>query len=148
MIECYVSDCDLHSKDEPYCGSMKCTRKEMYDIDVIADKVHALAWEKGWHSKEDNEDDFVERACNNLHDEVSELHEAWRNNKLRELCDKADKMETYGIEPLTCLEAEMEDIVIRVFDNCRKLNVDIKSAIDRKHLYNMTRPERHRGKRS
>jgi len=120
----------------------------MNTLDEIADEVYALAKEKGWHNDSESEDAFVERACNNLHDEVSELHEAWRNNTLRLPCDKASKMANIGIEPLTCLEEEMADIIIRVLDNCRKLGVDITSAVQKKHYYNKTRSHRHGGKRS
>ena len=120
----------------------------MKTINQIASEIHMLAWEKGWHSENETEDHFIERACNNLHDEVSELHEAWRNNKLRQLCDKAEKMKAAGINPLTCIEEEMADIVIRVLDNAMRLHVDIQSAVERKHLFNTTRPFRHGGKRS
>lgn len=113
-----------------------------------AKAVHELAREKGWHSSAEPEDAFVERACNNLHDEVSELHEAWRNNQLRHLCDKAVKMQEAGIEPLTCLEEELADIVIRVLDNAEKLGVDIERAVERKHRFNKTRLIRHGGKKS
>lgn len=120
----------------------------MKDIDEIADKVHKLAWEKGWHSKDEDEDHFIERACNNFHDEISELHEAWRNNKLHDLCDKTEELQVAKIGPLTNIEEEFADIIIRVLDACRKLNVDIQSAIERKHLYNKTRSHRHGNKRS
>lgn len=123
-------------------------REGMGTLDGIADAVHSLAWKKGWHSADETEDSFIERACNNLHDEVSELHEAWRNNELHNHCDKAPLMEKIGIEPLTNIEEEMADIVIRVLDNCRKLNVDIQSAVIRKHKFNETRPMRHGDKRS
>lgn len=120
----------------------------MKTLNEMADAVHRLAWEKGWHSEAEGEDAFIERACNNLHDEVSELHEAWRNNELRGECDKAQKMRDAGIEPLTCIEEEFADIIIRVLDNCRKLNVDIQSAVERKHRFNATRSHRHGGRRS
>jgi NTP pyrophosphatase (non-canonical NTP hydrolase) len=120
----------------------------MKTLNEIADAVHALAWKKGWHSDSEGEDTFVERACNNLHDEISELHEAWRDNKLRAPCDKADLMTAAGIAPLSCIEEEFADIVIRALDNCRKLGVDIQSAIERKHAFNATRSPRHGGKRS
>jgi len=112
----------------------------METLTEIAEAVHQLAWDKGWHSQDENEDAFIERACNNLHDEISELHEAWRNNKLHEQCDKPI--------PLTCLEEEFADIIIRVLDNCRKLNVDIQTAVKIKHNYNLTRSHRHGNKRS
>ena len=120
----------------------------MKTLTEIADAVHALALDKGWHNTEEDEDQFIERACNNLHDEISELHEAWRNNKLHALCDKSEAMVTLGVQPLTCLEEEYADILIRVLDNCRKLNVDIQSAVERKHAYNKWRPFRHGGKKS
>jgi NTP pyrophosphatase (non-canonical NTP hydrolase) len=120
----------------------------MKTLNEIADTVHALAWEKGWHSEKEGEDAFIERICNNLHDEVSELHEAWRNNELHLPCEKAEKMIEMGIHPLTCIEEEFADIIIRVLDNCRKLGVDIQSAIERKHKFNQGRAHRHGGKRS
>jgi NTP pyrophosphatase (non-canonical NTP hydrolase) len=108
-------------------------------LDEIADAVHDLAWEKGWHNESETEDSFIERMCNNLHDEISELHEAWRRNKLREGCDKP-------IE-LSCLEEELADIIIRVLDSAKRLNINIRRAIEVKHEYNKTRPYRHGNKR-
>lgn len=119
-----------------------------FSLNELADMVHELAWEKGWHDDNISEDAFVESATNNLHNEVSELHEAWRNNKLRDWCDKAQKMITAGIVPLTCLEEELADILIRVLDNARRLKVDIQKAVICKHQFNETRPYRHGGKRS
>ena len=118
------------------------------DINQIAQRVHNLAVSKGWHDENETEDSFIERTCNNMHDEVSELHEAWRNNKLHDLCDKADEMEKNNIKPLTYIEEELADIIIRAMDSAVKLGVDIGDAINRKHLYNSSRKQRHGGKRS
>ena len=117
-------------------------------IGKIAAEVHKLAWEKGWHSHDETEDHFIERTCNNLHDEVSELHEGWRNNRLHSPCDKAAKLAELGLPFLSCLEEELADIVIRVLDASKKLGVDIRRAIIVKHEFNRTRPRRHGGKRS
>ena len=110
------------------------------NIKAISKEVHNLAWEKGWHSELEDEDKFVERTCNNLHDEISELHTAWRGNKLREKCDKPIN--------LTYLEEELADIVLRVFDGALKLNVDLERAIKVKHEYNKVRTYRHGNKKS
>lgn len=118
----------------------------MNTLNEIADAVHSLAREKGWHEKEQSEGQFVETACNNQHNEVSELHEAYRNGTLHSLCDKAAKMEAAGIQPLTCMEEELADQVIRALDSSRRLGVDILSAVQRKHAFNATRPYRHGGK--
>ena len=117
-------------------------------LDDIADAVHSLACAKGWHDDDCDEDSYIERSCNNLHDEVSELHDAWRNNNLHNLCDKALEMRRVGIESLTCIEEEYADIIIRVLDDCRTLGVNIQSAIERKHKFNSHRSYRHGGKRS
>lgn len=120
----------------------------MDTLKEIALAVHALAIEKGWHDEKETEDHFIERTCNNIHNEVSELHEAWRNGELHEWCDKAENMKKLGIEPLTCLEEELADIIIRALDSSMKLKIDILSAIKRKHQYNQTRSYRHGNKKS
>jgi NTP pyrophosphatase (non-canonical NTP hydrolase) len=112
----------------------------MNTLNKIADVVHKNACAKGFHSEIETEDRFIERACNNLHDEISELHEAWRNGKLRYPCDK-------GI-PLTCLDEELADLIIRTLDISKCLNVDIQRAVETKHKYNTTRAHRHGNKKS
>jgi len=118
------------------------------DMDIFADLVYDNAKAKGFHDKPETEDEFVERSCNNLHDEVSELHTAWRDNKLHDLCDKAGSMEAQGLRPLTYIEEEHADIIIRALDSARQLGVNILEACWIKHQYNTTRSIRHGGKRS
>lgn len=118
------------------------------EINKIATLINKLAHTKGWYDKPMTEDEYVEKSCNNLHDEVSELHEAYRNNHLRDLCDKAEKMKDAGIKPLTCLEEELADIFIRTCDNAKHLGVNLASAVERKHAFNATRPYRHGGKKT
>lgn len=136
MSEGFINNLDGNF-DKSYNRSNNMGQKT---INEIAIEVNQLAWKSGWHSDKETEDQFIERACNNLHDEISELHEAWRNNKLHEQCDKDI--------PLTCIEEEFADIVIRALDNCVKLGVDIERAIRIKHNYNKTRSHRHGGKKS
>jgi len=117
-------------------------------INEVARNCYNVAASKGWHENEANKTDLqlVETFVANCHAEVSELWEAARGGKLRKLCDKADKMEELGIAPLTCLQEELADIVIRVFDFSESIGVNIASAIDRKSSFNATRPHRHGGK--
>ncbi len=112
-------------------------------VDQIADMVHENAKAKGFHPEGQSEREFINEQVANLHDEVSELHEAWRNGTLRSLCDKAEKMVQLGLPPLTCAEEEYADIIIRALDQCRRLGVDISRAIEIKHKFNVTRPHRH-----
>lgn len=120
----------------------------MKTLNEIADAVHANAVEKGFHDFAESHDRFIDSQTNNLHDEVSELHEAWRNGKFFQPCDKAPLMERMALKPLNCAEEEYADIIIRALDQCRRLNIDIQTAIEVKHAFNKTRPHRHGGKLS
>lgn len=82
----------------------------------------------------------------NLHEECSELWTAYRASSLNELCDKAEKMKEHGIEPLTCAEEELADILIRTLDTCAAFNIDIGRAVKAKMAYNRTRPYRNGNK--
>ena len=117
-------------------------------LKLLANKLHESAVAKGWYENSQDEDAFVERMCNNLHDEISELHEAWRNGKLREPCDKAKKMFDAGLPVLSCLEEELADIIIRTLDNAAYLSVNIDRAVETKDAYNHHRAYRHGGKKS
>lgn len=90
--------------------------------------------------------DAMARYTTNLHREVSELWEAARAGELDALCDKAEKMRAAGIEPLTCAEEELADIIIRALDTAAVLGIDIDRAVRMKHAFNETRPHRHGGK--
>lgn len=122
----------------------------MTTLNEIADAVHANAIDKGFHdmSPAFDRDHFIDSQTNNLHDEVSELHEAWRRGDFDKWCDKFKAMSNMGFTPLTCAEEEYADILIRVLDQCARLDIDIQRAIETKHEYNKTRPHRHGGKLS
>ena len=83
-------------------------------LNELADRVHQLAKDKGWHSFQETDDEFITRAINNAHGEVSELWEAFRSGTFSSPCDKSQKMRDAGIEPLTCVEEECADISIPV----------------------------------
>ena len=106
--------------------------------------VHDLAKEKGWYDTPETEQQFISRTCNNITGEVSELWESARKSQLHKPCDK--DTEALGLPPLSCLEEELADIVIRVLDAAARLGVDLGRAVAIKHSYNGTRPYRHGGK--
>lgn len=114
----------------------------MKSISEWTNKVHKLAREKGWYDTltSINSSDVVEKACNNFHNEISELHEAHRKRNLFYPCDK-------GIQ-LTCLEEELADIMIRIMDFASYMGVDLENAISVKHEFNKTRSYRHGNKES
>lgn len=113
------------------------------EIDEMADKIHENAHRHGFHDPNQSEGDFLAHMGMNKHGEISELYDAWRAGHLHGPCDKADKMIALGLPPLTCAEEEYADLVIRAFDECRRLGIDIAQAIAVKHAYNLTRPFKH-----
>lgn len=121
-----------------------CSETGFRSLNVMAVKVHDLAKEKGWYDTPETQQQFISRTCNNITGEVSELWESARKSQLDELCDK--DMEAVGLPPLTCLDEELADIVIRVLDAAAHLGVDLSRAVAIKHSYNGTRPYRHGGK--
>lgn len=82
----------------------------------------------------------------NLMSEVTELWEAYRNNALYAPCDKAYKMRSHGIEPLTNQEEEAADIFIRLMDFAHDNKIDMDKAVRAKFAFNATRGHRHGGK--
>lgn len=113
------------------------------DLRQLADLVFANAYAHGFHDPNQSEGDFLAHMCCNKHGEISELYDAWRNNTLRQPCDKAEKMQAAGLPVLNCAEEEYADLIIRCLDECSRLNLDIVRAIAIKHLFNTTRPYKH-----
>jgi hypothetical protein len=122
------------------------TAKLFGALNSMATLCHRMAVSKGFYDKEETELEFVSRSCNNMHDEVSELHTAMRGGHLEFPCDKAAKMEEFGIVPLTSEEEEIADIMIRALDYCARRRLSAGDIVHRKYRYNATRAYRHGGK--
>jgi NTP pyrophosphatase (non-canonical NTP hydrolase) len=90
-------------------------------LNQLAEEIYKISSDNGLHSKVQDEDTIIQRVCNDLHDEVCELHEAWKKNKLHEESDKSQKLKESGIGSLTNIEEEFADIVILALDFCKKL---------------------------
>lgn len=115
-------------------------------LNQMRDAVYAWAKSKGWYDKPRTFEEFFPTALINVHGEISELWESFRAGTLDKPCDKAAKMALAGIKPLTNLEEELADIIIRVLDTSAHLKVDIDSAVNRKHQFNHTCAHKHGGK--
>jgi len=116
-------------------------------LDRIAEDMCAIATEKGFHPEPNQSalpsitipSNFGD-MCSNIHGEVSELWEAYRNSKLAAHCDKPCD--------LTCAEEELADIVIRTMDLAVVMGISLGSAIKAKSDYNRTRSHRHGDKKA
>jgi NTP pyrophosphatase (non-canonical NTP hydrolase) len=92
-------------------------------------EIHRYAVEKGWW---DNDRPVPELLCL-IHSEISEALEGYR-----ERIPEGEKGN---------LGEELADAVIRIWDMCDALGIDIINEIEKKHLFNLTRPYRHGNKR-
>lgn len=117
-------------------------------LNIFSATAYQEAADNGFHKNESDGDGIPNfgNYISNLHSEGSELWEAWRKNKLNEPCDKADKMRELGLEPLTCAEEEIADIVIRTMDTAARLKVNVPRAVLNKILFNRSRGHRYGGK--
>lgn len=117
------------------------TNEQATAIAAVASEMYSIARSKGFHDGEIIDGQAPANFgswCSNLHAEVSELWEAYRNHGLNRGCDKPVS--------LTCAEEELADIVIRAMDTAVALGVDIGQAILKKSEYNRARAHRHGGK--
>lgn len=115
-------------------------------INAVTDIVHQNAKDHGFHNFDEPEAGFIARTVSNMHAEISEFWEAFRNGTLHEPCDKAEKMKALGLPQLTCAEEELADVIIRALDTAERLKLDIGQAVAAKHAYNVTRSHRHGNK--
>lgn len=113
-------------------------------LNLMAEEVWKTSSSKGFKDRPVT----VAEQCANITGEVSELWEAYRTGQLDSPCDKCEKMVEAGIDPLSCLEEELADIVIRALDTAKDHGVDISRAVRLKNEFNKTRPVRNGGKRA
>lgn len=134
---------DATPSDEAYREyQLKNFRDRCPGLNELADAVWQTARSKGFH----DEPVPLSVSAANLHSEVSEMWESYRNGTLDQACDKAQKMQALGLPALTCLEEELADIVIRALDTAREHGIDIATAVSVKDLYNQSRPHKNGGK--
>ena len=114
-------------------------------IKELVTKCHETSVKHGWWEAANaslwTEPDeirlVVEKLCL-IHAEVSEALEELRKNGLRISHTVKDRPAGFA--------DELADVLIRVFDLCGYLNIDLEKALKEKMKYNETRPYRHGGK--
>ncbi|UUZ85636.1 hypothetical protein LJK88_20320 [Paenibacillus sp. P26] len=105
-------------------------------INDLVNAAHQNAIDKGWHEEPRSFGEIIAL----IHSELSEALEDYRNGRRF--------TETYYEGEKPCgIPSELADAVIRVFDACGYLGIDLESAIREKMVYNATRERRHGGKK-
>jgi NTP pyrophosphatase (non-canonical NTP hydrolase) len=111
---------------------------ELYNdsINQLVKAAHQNAINKGWYEEPRTFGEMISL----MHSELSEALEDHRNGYgFKEFYFEGDK--PCGIP------TELADVVIRIFDACGYLGIDLEDAIRTKMAYNATRPIRHGGKK-
>lgn len=112
----------------------------MKSLDAMIEEVHDLNVDKGWFETDRTFGDGIAL----LHSEVSEALDYFREIGLQARTNPPKEGETVG-KP-TDVGSEYADILIRLFDDCYRNNIDLYVEYERKMEYNRTRPYRHGGK--
>ena len=87
---------------------------------VTPKEVHDLAIKKGWYDNSSKRE-VPELLCL-IHSEISEALEGYRHN--------------ISYNEKGSLPEELADAVIRIWDMCEYLNIDIASEVNKKHEFN------------
>ena len=98
--------------------------------------IHANAVEKGWWEEERQMGEMLA----NVHSEISEAWEHWRNGKPDVFVGPDGKPDG--------LMVELADAVIRILDIAESRGCNLEVIMMDKHNYNKTRPYRHGGKKA
>lgn len=123
---------------------------EEKDLNDRRDESYACSKAHGFHDVPKSMGDYVAL----IHSEVSEAYEDFRAGEPITRVWYVDKQtglrhdeQTYeNNEPTRkpCgIPSEMADIIIRVLDFCGAHGIDIETAVEEKHAYNLTRPFKH-----
>jgi NTP pyrophosphatase (non-canonical NTP hydrolase) len=113
-------------------------------LGAMALEVRELNVEKGWRGRDNATPNTFGDLVALLHSEVSEMLEAFRSWKFRDVT--GDGWHLDGLPKPEGVGSEMADVLIRLLDMADIYGFDLRFEYERKVAYNRTRPYRHGGR--
>lgn len=125
----------------------ECPANRYGSLNALVSDIHQNAVAHGWWKEERTFGDIL-ALC---HSELSEALEEYRKGKPMVYYHDDDNNEstdlsTYDGSKLEGIATELIDCVIRIFDYCGKIGVDVEWLLAKKHEFNKTRSYKHGGK--
>lgn len=116
-------------------------------LNALVSDIHQNAVAHGWWEEEHAFGDILS-LC---HSELSEALEQFRDGKpmvyyYDDDNNESTDLSTYDGSKLEGIATELIDCVIRIFDYCGKIGVDVEWLLMKKHEFNKTRSYKHGGK--
>lgn len=106
--------------------------------ECAAREIHQTAVDKGWWETDRNDYEMISL----MHAELSEAVESLRTGN-----PMSDHLATAVFNPpLSGVEEEFADVIIRIMDTCYRRGWRVADAIEAKMTYNQQRSYRHGGK--
>jgi NTP pyrophosphatase (non-canonical NTP hydrolase) len=105
-------------------------------LNELQKMAHEVNKKNGWWDKPRN----IGELLFTIVSELSEFFESYREDTLKDQCDKPI--------PLSKGEEEIADVMLRLMDFAESLGIDTERAIVIKNNYNKTRGYRHGGKKA
>jgi NTP pyrophosphatase (non-canonical NTP hydrolase) len=115
--------------------------------DLVRD-IHQNAKEHGWWEEERTFGDIISLCHCELSEAIEEFRDGRKPNEI--YYSISDKSITHGdfksdLKP-EGIPIELADVIIRIFDYCGHVGIDINAAILEKIEFNKSRPYKHGGK--
>lgn len=112
-------------------------------IDTFLEECHKTAVEKGFYDNVDpNDERVIGTQIALMHSELSEALEEVRDGNIGVYYTNKSNGERIHMKP-EGLPVELADCIIRIFDLCAALNIDLYRALEEKMDYNNHREYKH-----